>query len=153
MRLTATEKYEIIQQVTRSELGVKRTLKEYGIARSTFYKWYQSYLENGFEGLKPKQQLTNRQWNRIPDSQKDLVVELALEYTELSSRELALKITDEQGIYLSESSVYRILKQRELIAAPNYILISASNEFKDKTQFVHQMWPNRVYEIHEFQNI
>lgn len=111
MRLTATEKYEIIQQVTRSELGVKRTLKEYGIARSTFYKWYQSYLENGFEGLKPKQRLTNRQWNRIPDSQKDLVVELALEYPELSSRELALKITDEQGIYLSESSVYRILKQ------------------------------------------
>ena len=47
MKLTATEKYEITQQVTRSELGVKRTLKEYGIARSTFYKWYQSYLEQG----------------------------------------------------------------------------------------------------------
>ena len=93
MRLTATEKYEIIQQVTRSELGVKRTLKEYGIARSTFYKWYQSYLEQGVDGLKPKQRLTNRQWNSIPDSQKDLVVELALEYPELSSRELALKIT------------------------------------------------------------
>lgn len=140
MRLTAAEKHEIIQEVTRSELGVKRTLKEYGIARSTFYKWYQSYLEQGLEGLKPKQRLTNRQWNSIPDSQKDLVVELALEYPELSSRELAFKITDEQGIYLSESSVYRILKQRGLIPAPNHILISASNEFKDKTQFVHQMW-------------
>ena len=55
MRLTATEKYEITQQVTRSELGFKRTLKEYGIARSTFYKCYQSYLEQGFDGLKPKQ--------------------------------------------------------------------------------------------------
>lgn len=54
MRLTAAEKHEIIQQVTRSELGVKRTLKEYGIARSTFYKWCQSYLENGLEGLTPK---------------------------------------------------------------------------------------------------
>ncbi|WP_369077085.1 helix-turn-helix domain-containing protein [Flavobacterium adhaerens] len=52
MRLTATEKHEIIQQVTRSELGVKRTLEEYGISRSTFYKWYQSYLEQGFDGLK-----------------------------------------------------------------------------------------------------
>ncbi len=140
MRLTATEKHEIIQQVTRSELGVKRTLKEYGIARSTFYKWYQSYLEKGFDGLKPKHRLLNRQWNSIPNTQKDLVVELALEYPELSSRELAFKITDEQGIYLSESSVYRILKQRGLIAAPNHILITASNEFKDKTQFVHQMW-------------
>lgn len=84
--------------------------------------------------------MTNRQWNSIPDTQKNLVVELALEYPELSSRELAFKITDEQGIYLSESSVYRILKQRGLIPAPNHILIAASNEFKDKTQFVHQMW-------------
>lgn len=92
------------------------------------------------EGLNPKQRLTNRQWNSIPDTQKDLVVELALEHPELSSRELAFKITDEQGIYLSESSVYRILKQRGLIPAPSHILIAASNEFKDKTQFVHQMW-------------
>ncbi|WP_397259307.1 IS3 family transposase [Paenimyroides viscosum] len=140
MRLTATEKHEIIQQVTRSELGVKRTLEAYGISRSTFYKWYQNYLEKGFDGLKPKQRLTNRQWNSIPDNQKDLVVELALDHPELSSRELAFKITDEQAIYISESSVYRILKQRGLIAAPNHILIAASNEFKDKTQFVHQMW-------------
>ena len=140
MRLSASEKYEIIEVVTRSEIGVKRTLDEFGISRSTFYKWYSNYLENGFEGLKPKQRLTNRQQNSIPETQKDLVVELALEYPELSSRELALKITDEQGIYLSESSVYRILKQRRLIPAPNHILIAASNEFKDKTQFVHQMW-------------
>lgn len=84
--------------------------------------------------------MTNRQWNSIPDNQKDLVVELALDHPELSSRELAFKITDEQAIYISESSVYRILKQRGLIAAPNHILIAASNEFKDKTQFVHQMW-------------
>ncbi len=125
-------------------------MQEYEIARSTFYKWYQSYLENGFEGLKPKQRVTNRQWNSIPETQKDLVVELALKYPKLSSRELAFKITDEQGIYLSESSVYCILKQRGLIPAPNHILLVASNECKDKTQFVHQIWSNRVYEIREF---
>jgi len=95
MRLSASEKHEIIQIVTRSEIGIKRTLKEYRISRSTFYKWYQSYLENGLDGLKPKHRLTNRQWNSIPEIQKDLVVELALEYPELSSRELAFKITDE----------------------------------------------------------
>ncbi len=140
MRLSASEKYEIIQQVARSELGVKRTLDEFGIPRSTFYKWYNNYLKAGFDGLKPIKRLTNRQWNSIPEDQKNLVVVLALEHTELSARELAYKITDEQGIYISESSVYRILKQRGLIAAPNHILIAASNQFKDKTQFVHQMW-------------
>ena len=54
MRLSASEKHEIIQIVTRSEIGVKRTLEEFGIARSTFYKWYSNYLENGFEGLESK---------------------------------------------------------------------------------------------------
>ncbi len=100
MRLTASEKYEIIRQVTRSELGVKQTLQEYGIARSAFYKWYQSYLENELEGLKPKQRISNRQWNSIPETQKDLVVELALEYPELSSRELAFKsLMNKEFIY------------------------------------------------------
>jgi len=140
MRLTASEKYEIIQIVTRSEIGVKRTLQEFGIARSTFYKWYANYLEYGFHGLEPKQQTTHRKWNSIPESQKDVIVELALDYPELSARELAFKMTDELGIYISESSVYRILRQRDLLPAPNHILIAAANEFKDKTNFVHQMW-------------
>jgi len=140
MRLTAGEKYEVIQTVTTSEIGVKRTLESFGIARSTFYKWYQQYLENGYDGLKSVGRTTKRQWNSIPEAQKDLVVEIALENSELSSRELAYKITDEQGVFISESSVYRILKQRDLIPAPNHFLISAANEFKDKTAFVHQMW-------------
>lgn len=140
MRLTAAEKYEIIQTVTTSEIGVKRTLESFGIARSTFYNWYQKYLENGYDGLKPAGRNRKKQWNSIPEEQKDLVVEVALEHTELSSRELAHKITDEQGVFISESSVYRILKQRDLIPAPNHFLLSAANEFKDKTEFVHQMW-------------
>lgn len=140
MRLSAGEKYEIIQTVTQSEIGVKRTLDSFGIARSTFYKWYQNYLKSGFDGLETSKRSCRRQWNSIPQEQKDLVVEIALEHTELSSRELAYKITDEQSVFISESSVYRILKQRDLIPAPNHFLISAANEFKDKTAFVHQMW-------------
>ncbi|MCC2600495.1 DDE-type integrase/transposase/recombinase [Sphingobacterium sp. FBM7-1] len=90
--------------------------------------------------MKQGHRVSRRQWNSIPEEQKDLVVAVALDHTELSSRELAHKITDEQGVFISESSVYRILKQRDLIPAPNHILISAANEFKDKTSFVHQMW-------------
>lgn len=88
MRLSAAEKYEIIQTVTRSEIGVKRTLENFGIARSSFYKWYQSYLEYGYDGLETTKRANTRQWNSIPGKQKNLVVEIALEYTELSAREL-----------------------------------------------------------------
>ena len=140
MRITAAEKYEIIQSVTRSEIGIKRTLKEFGIARSTFYKWYNCYLKDGYLGLQSKAKTNRRQWNSIPPEVKEMVVEIALDKEDLSSRELAHYITDEQQMFISESSVYRILKERGLTTAPSHILLSASNEFKDKTAFVHQMW-------------
>lgn len=139
MRLSADEKLEIIRVVTRSEIGVNRTLKELGIHKSTFYNWYRLYFNKGEAGFYPAR-TSRRQWNSIPEEQKNLVVEVALEKPELSSRELAYTITDEQGIFISESSVYRILKQRGLITAPSHILISAADEFKDKTNFVHEMW-------------
>jgi putative transposase len=139
MRFTASEKQEIIRLVDQSDLGVNQTLKRLGIHKSTFYKWYRVYLDKGILGLSPEKK-TRRQWNSIPDDQKQLAVELALEHPVLSCRELAVKITDEQHVFISESSVYRILKQRGLITTPAYILMSASNEFKKKTNFVHELW-------------
>jgi len=139
MRLTVSEKQEIIMLVERSELGVNRTLLQLGINKSTFYKWYKAYLDKGIIGLEPK--YGNRQrWNTIPQEERNLVVEIALEYTELSPRELSCKLSDEKGIFISESSVYRILKARNLITTPSHILLSAGNEFNQKTCFVHEMW-------------
>ena len=131
---------EIIQTVTRSEIGVKRTLNEFGIPKSTFYSWYDRYLEKGYEGLEQKSRDSKQQWNSIPEQIKEFVVEVALDKVDLSARELAHHITDEHQIFISESSVYRILKNKGLISAPSHILISASDEFKDKTSFVHEMW-------------
>lgn len=140
MRLSAGEKMEIIEAVTRSELGVKRTLTEFGVSRSTFYSWYDRYLKDGYEGLALKNRASKQQWNSIPEQVKEFVVEVALDKVDLSARELAHHITDEHQVFISESSVYRILKNKGLISAPSHILISASNEFKDKTSFVHEMW-------------
>lgn len=140
MGLSASEKYEIIQVVTQTELGVKKTLQELGTAKSAFYKWYCKYLDQGYDGLLSKKKASNRQWNSIPQRQKNLVAQLALHRTDLSSRELAHYITDEQQLFISESSAYRILKERGLISAPTHILIAASDQFKDKKALVRQMW-------------
>jgi transposase len=139
MRLTVSEKEEIINLVERSELGVNRTLSQLGINKSTFYNWYKAYLDKGISGLEPKY-INRQRWNTIPQEERNLVVEIALEYTELSPRELSCKLSDEKGIFISESSVYRILKARNLITTPSHILLSAGNEFNQKTCFVHEMW-------------
>ena len=41
MRLSQAEKMEIIRIVEGSQLSARRTLRELGVGRSTFYGWYQ----------------------------------------------------------------------------------------------------------------
>ena len=140
MRLSQAEKMEIIRIVEGSHLSVRRTLRELGVGRSTFYGWYQRYLEEGYDGLAPARYAPRRFWNRIPDDVREQVVATALENTELSPRELACRITDEEGYFISESSVYRILKAYDLIPSPAYIVMSASERFKHPTRRVNEMW-------------
>lgn len=140
MRFTQQEKYEIIQIVEESEIGVNRTLKELGIHKRTYYNWYGKYKESGYEGLAPKSKTADSQWNRIPNEIRNDVVDFALEHPELSSREIAFKYVDEKKYFISESSVYRILKSRGLITSPAYLVMQASDSFKDKTTRPNQMW-------------
>lgn len=140
MRFTQQEKYEIIRLVEDSEFGVTRTLKELGIHKRTFYNWYGRYKQGGYDGLASKSRVEKSQWNRIPDQVRQEVVELALEVPELSPRELAFRMIDQKQYFISESSVYRILKSRGLITSPAYMLMAAADEFKDKTTRPNQMW-------------
>jgi len=65
---------------------------------------------------------------------------LALEETELSPRELAVRFTETKGYFVSEASVYRLLKAHDLITSPAFIVIKAANAFKDKTTAPNEMW-------------
>jgi len=131
---------EIIRIVEDSEIGVKPTLKELNIHSSTFYHWYNAYREHGYDGLAIKEPKRNKFWNKIPDTVKEEIVEIALEKPEFSPRELAHYIVDTKKYYISESSVYRILKSRGLITSPTHILMAAANEFKDKPTRINQQW-------------
>ena len=44
-----------------------------------------------------------------------------------------MRFTDEQEYFVSEASVYRLLKAHDLITSPAYIGIKADEAFKDKT--------------------
>jgi len=68
------------------------------------------------------------------------IVELALEEPELSPRELAVRFTDEQKYFVSEASVYRLLKAHDLITSPAFIVVKAADEFRDKTTAPNQLW-------------
>ena len=84
-------------------------------------------------------------WNRVPTEIKADVIKLALQETELSPRELAVTFTDQERYFVSESTVYRVLKAHDLITSPAFIVIKAANEFKDKTTAINQLLANRLH--------
>jgi len=140
MRYAATEKLEIIRLVEQSHLPAKRTLDTLGIPRTTFYRWYDRYLRGGVEALEDRSPKPGRVWNRIPDDIRQQVIDLALDEPELSPRELAVRYTDTKSYFVSESSVYRLLKAYDLITSPAFVVIKAAREFRDKTTAPNQMW-------------
>ena len=140
MRYPASEKLEIIRLVERSHLPVKQTLDKLSIPRTTFYRWYDRYQIGGPEALEDRSPIPSRVWNRIPDDIRERIVTLALDVPELSPRELAVRFTDTEKYFVSEASVYRLLKSLDLITSPAFIVIKAANEFKDKTTAINQLW-------------
>lgn len=140
MRYPATEKLEIIRLVEQSHLPAKRTLAMLGIPRTTFYRWYARYEAFGLAGLEDRSCAPGKVWNRVPDDIRQELVKLALDETDLSPRELAVKFTDEKQYFVSEPTVYRVLKAHDLITSPAFVVIKAADEFRDKTTAPNQLW-------------
>lgn len=140
IRTSASEKLEIIRLVEESALPVKQTLAELDIASSTFYRWYEHYQAGGEDGLVDRRPTMRQYWNRIPDTIRAQVVDIALENPGLSPRELACHIMDTQAYFISESSVYRILKRFDLVTSPAFTVITSAKKFKHPTKRINELW-------------
>ena len=140
IRYKPEEKLEIIHLVEHSELPVKQTLEELQVPRSTFYNWYRRYQELGPDGLKNNHSKGEQFWNRIPDPVREQIVDLALKYPEEAPRQLAYRFIDENAYFVSESSVYRILKGYDLIESPAFEVVTAKDKFDNPTKRVNEMW-------------
>jgi len=68
------------------------------------------------------------------------VIAVALEKPAMTPLELAREITDSHGAFISESSVYRILHDYDLVTSPAYIVLSAADEVRHKSKGVHELW-------------
>jgi putative transposase len=140
MRYPASEKLEIIRLVEQSHLPSRRTLRQLGVPPATFYRWYDRYQRGGPEALADRPSRPDRIWNRIPDAERAGIIDLALAEPELSPRELAVRFTEQRRYFVSEASVYRLLKAHDLITSPAFIVVKAADEFHSKTTATNQLW-------------
>ena len=140
MRYPASEKLEIMRTVEASPLPVRKTLDKIGIAKSTFYAWYDRYAAGGLDALEDHRPRPRRVWNRIPDDVREKIVALALDEPDLSPREVAVAFTDRERSFVSEASVYRLLKARGLVTSPAFIVMKAADQFANPTTAINQLW-------------
>ena len=137
---TAPEKLAIIRLVEDSEWSVRRPLPEIKVSRSSFYRWYVAYPQDGLEGLGNQSRTSRRHWNRRPDSVRARIVDIALEHPDLTPRELAWHIPDRNDYLVSESSGYRMLQALELITSGQFTVMSASDSCQHPTHRVNELW-------------
>ena len=145
MRYHASDKTEIIRLVEQSPWPARRMLERLGIPRSSFYRWYDRHRRGGPETLADRPSRPDRVWNRIPEAIRGQIVDLALDQPELSPRELAVRFTDKKQYFVSEASVYRLLKAHDLIASPAYIVIKAAKETQGQDHGAQPALANRLH--------
>jgi transposase InsO family protein len=68
------------------------------------------------------------------------LLELALHEPELSAPELAAAFIEQRRYFVSEASVYRLLKAHGLITSPAFILLKAADRFAQPTTAINQLW-------------
>ena len=128
--MSATEKAAILSMVELMFRRKRQAIFELGIARSTYYRWRKGQPNSGNR---------KRLWNRIIPEEDDKILAAARDLPELSSRQLAVWITDNAGFAVSESTVYRILRREGLVKRQE-IQLPAAKEYHTKTRWPHQMW-------------
>jgi transposase InsO family protein len=127
--MSAVDKAVILAKVENQSRGKRQVLLTMGIPRSTYYRW-RRWQSSGNR---------KRPWNRLTPEEEDKVLVIAREYTDLSSRQLSVWITDNEGFAVSESTVYRILRREGLVKRQETQLMAAK-EYHTKTTRPHQMW-------------
>lgn len=103
---------EVEQTKARSGWPASRTLAALGIARRSYYRWLKEEArtkERPIEAPRPVPL-----YEALTDEQQ-AVLAYARKHPTLRHRELAWRMVDEDVVYLSPSTVYRILKRADLV--------------------------------------
>jgi len=138
--MSTEEKLNVLRLAECSQLTKTEVLKKFDVPASTYYRWQRKFRQAGRLGLC---NITTRQgpnWNQLLDSERETILEMAMFYPDLSSRELACKITDKREFSVSESTVYRTLKAAGFIQGNVRKTFPASVEYHCKPDRINQQW-------------
>jgi putative transposase len=135
--LNVLERERVLAIVAGSDLARRQVLAQLGTARSTYYRWLKEHSEGR---LNDANRSTYTPWNRLRPEEEEIILAQARALPELSPRQLALRIIDVEGLYVSESTVRRILKRERLAGAGKVVGANVARGHQCKTKRPHELW-------------
>ncbi|MCX7715667.1 MAG: IS3 family transposase [Clostridia bacterium] len=125
---------EITQK--RTGWGKMKLCLLYGVTKSTVHRWEK-------ESKHPPEKRVGRNPYEILDEEVRKVIEYRTSSDErrrISHKKLTYMMIDEDIVYLSVSSVYRILKKHRLLGPSYKEKGDAGDEYAEKPAYVHHHW-------------
>jgi len=135
--VSAAEKRRILALVADSGLPRRRALMHLGLPKSTYYHWLRRQEEGRLQDKKGGSAIP---WNKLKPGEEARIVTQARASPELSCRQLALRMVDDERWYVSESTVFRILKREGLIKPAEVVGFKAGKEYHRKTKRPNELW-------------
>ena len=135
--MSIADKSEILALVADSGLPRRKALAQLGFPKSTYYHWLRKQAEGRLQDKKGGSAIP---WNKLRPEEEERTLFLAGASPELSPRQLALGIVDTEGLYVSESTVFRILKRDGLIKPAEIVGFKAGKEYHRKTKKPNELW-------------
>lgn len=122
--------------MNRTHLSVDVLLGLYGIKKSTYYGWFNDAGE--LLNAKPRTPVNDR---KILPAEIAAVIEYRKRHPAIGYRKLAWQMIDENVAAISESAVYNILSEHNMLtgwaATPG---APAEKEYRHKPKFAHHHW-------------
>jgi len=128
------QRREVVEVIDRSPHTIGSACAEIGISRSSYYRWRE--LVHG----RPPAHRQRSPWNRLRPEERQAILEQALAQPSLSARELSLRLADQVGVSVSESSVYRLLKAHGLLPRRAPEREPAAKEWQHRTKRPNELW-------------
>lgn len=136
--------YELVDETKhRSGWPVRRTLKALGISPTSYYRWLREEAwarALPFEPIRPVQV-----FEALPE-EKEAVIDYSLQRPEIRHRELSWRMIDADVAYLSASTVYRILRESDLMCRRRGRQKRYREEF-EKSQRPDEIWGTDLMHI------
>jgi transposase InsO family protein len=131
-------KYQLLNSIEQSRMSSNKACRILGLNPDRFYRWRSLYRAVGAEGLSDKPPLAENVPNRLLPEEEHAIFGYAENFPKQHHREIKYNL-EKQDIHVSSSSVYRRLKEKNLIKEHS-ILKPKKRWIKPEAIYPNQHW-------------